>query len=240
MMVAPAAAAPRADAIEQACAVGREDRDPGRSAVRLMLRNDCWALASPICASAAATWRALASCHVGRLRRANSCREAGGHGRARSSASSPAPRRAAAWRWATISLRPRCLWPSRSRSSAASNKCPKQLPLPVVPDAGADRANVDHGQHQQQPQPLRALHVRDEVLDRLGIGEVALERGLRQQQMIANQPGDRLGLGLVEPEAAGKAPARPRRPVRCGRRRGPWRCRAAAPRHRARGATRSA
>ena len=41
----------------------------------------------------------------------------------------------------------------------------------------------------------------DEILDRLGIGEVALERGRRHQQMIAHQPGDGLGLGRVEPEA---------------------------------------
>ena len=34
----------------------------------------------------------------------------------------------------------------------------QQLPLPVVPGARPDRANVDHGEDQQQPQPLRALH----------------------------------------------------------------------------------
>ena len=78
---------------------------------------------------------------------------------------------------------------------------PQQRPLPLVPHARADGADVDHGQDQQQPQPLRALHLADEILDRLGVGEVALERGRRQQEMIADQPRHGLGLGRIEPEA---------------------------------------
>ena len=78
---------------------------------------------------------------------------------------------------------------------------PQQQPLPFVPHARPDRADVDDGQDQQQPQPLRALHLGDEILDRLGVGEVALERGRRHQQMMAHQPGDGLGLGRIEPEA---------------------------------------
>ncbi len=54
---------------------------------------------------------------------------------------------------------------------------PQQLPLPVVPGPRPDRSYVDHGQHQQQSQPFRALHRRGEVVDRLGIGQVALEGG---------------------------------------------------------------
>ena len=45
----------------------------------------------------------------------------------------------------------------------------------------------------------------DEIVDRLGIGEVALERGRRHQQVIAHQPGDRLGLGRRSGRAAGRA-----------------------------------
>jgi hypothetical protein len=53
----------------------------------------------------------------------------------------------------------------------------QKRPLPFVPDAGAHRANVDHRQDQQEAEPLRALHLPCEILDRLGIGEVALESG---------------------------------------------------------------
>ena len=42
----------------------------------------------------------------------------------------------------------------------------QQLALPAVPDAGTDRADVGDGQHQQQLQPLRALHDVGEVADR--------------------------------------------------------------------------
>ncbi len=78
---------------------------------------------------------------------------------------------------------------------------PQQLPLPVVPGPRTDRANVDHGQHQQQPQPLGTLHRADEIVDRLGVGQVALEGGGAHQQMVAHQPGDGLGFGRIEAEA---------------------------------------
>ena len=45
----------------------------------------------------------------------------------------------------------------------------------------------------------------DEILDRLGVGEVALEGGRRHQQMMADQPGDGLGLGRRRARSAGKA-----------------------------------
>ena len=79
----------------------------------------------------------------------------------------------------------------------------EQLPLPAVPDAGADRADVDDRQHQQQAQPLGALYRFGEIEDRLEVRQVALERGVGHQEVIADQPGDRLGLG------AGQAEARP-------------------------------
>ncbi len=47
--------------------------------------------------------------------------------------------------------------------------------LPFVPHLGSDGANIDDGQDQQEPESLRALHLAHEILDRLGVGEVALE-----------------------------------------------------------------
>ena len=82
-------------------------------------------------------------------------------------------------------------------------QCAQQLALPAVPDARTHRADIDHGQHQQQFQALGALHHGGKIGDGLVIGEVALERGGRHQQVIAHQPGDLLGLrlGHAEPRA---------------------------------------
>ena len=55
---------PGADAVEQALAVGREHADPGRAAAASSSATT-FGTASPICASAEATCRALASCHSG-------------------------------------------------------------------------------------------------------------------------------------------------------------------------------
>ncbi len=77
----------------------------------------------------------------------------------------------------------------------------QQLPFPLVPRPRPDRANIDHGQHQQQSQSFRALHRSSEIVDRLGVGKVALERRGGHQQVVAHQPRDGLGLGRVEPEA---------------------------------------
>ena len=63
--------------------------------------------------------------------------------------------------------------------------------------------------------------------------QVALERGRGHQQVVADQPGDRLRLGGRQAEARARAARRPRRPAPNGRRRGPWRCRGAGPRRRA-------
>ena len=80
-------------------------------------------------------------------------------------------------------------------------KLTQQLPFPAVPGSGADRTDIDDGQHHQVPQSLEALHFGDEILDRLGIGQVALLCGGAHQQVVADQPGDQLGLVLVEAEA---------------------------------------
>ncbi len=82
----------------------------------------------------------------------------------------------------------------------------QQLPLPAVPHAGADRADIDDRQHQQQPQPLGALHHLGEIEDRLEVRQVALERRRRHQQMEAHQPGDGLGLGRRQAEARAQPP----------------------------------
>jgi len=82
--------------------------------------------------------------------------------------------------------------------------------LPIAPDAGADRADVDDGQRQQQAQTLWALHLADEVVDRLGVGEIALERSGGQQEVMADEPGDRLGFRRVEAEPRAE-PQRDRR-----------------------------
>ncbi len=83
---------------------------------------------------------------------------------------------------------------------ASVEQSAQQLALPAVPGARPDRADVDDGEHEQQPQPLEALHVADEVLDRLGVGEIALEGGSGHQEVPAHQPGDGLGLGRTEAE----------------------------------------
>ncbi len=45
----------------------------------------------------------------------------------------------------------------------------QECALPLAPHAGANRSNIDHGEDQQQPQPFRALHLMDEILDRFGV-----------------------------------------------------------------------
>jgi len=52
----------------------------------------------------------------------------------------------------------------------------------------AHRADIDDGEHQQQPQPFRAGDGAGEIEDGLEVGQVALERGVRHQQMVADQP----------------------------------------------------
>ncbi len=77
----------------------------------------------------------------------------------------------------------------------------EQLALPAVPDSRPDRADVDHGQHQQLAQPLEALHLGNEVEDRLRVGQVALERRSAHQQVMTHQPGDQRGFFLAQAEA---------------------------------------
>ncbi len=71
----------------------------------------------------------------------------------------------------------------------------QQLPLPAVPDRRADGADIGDREAEQQAQAFWALHRLGEVHHRLRIGDVALERRGRHQQVPAHQPGDRFGLG---------------------------------------------
>ena len=80
-------------------------------------------------------------------------------------------------------------------------KLAQQLPLPAVPRAGTDRADIDRSEDGEMAQPFVALHVTDEILDRLGIGQVAFLRGVAHQQMVAHQPRDHLGFAFGEAEA---------------------------------------
>ena len=163
--------------------------------------DDARATASPICASAFATCRALASCHLERLGQPIAVGQAPRVGARPRASSSRARRQAAACRASTSSVRPRCLWPSRSRSSAASNKVRRstrfqsfQVPGPTARMSTTVRISSSRSRS-------GLCTCADEILDRLGIGEVALERGRGHQQMMADQPGDGLGLGGVEAEA---------------------------------------
>ena len=118
--------------------------------------------------------------------------------------------------------------PAGQHLGDARVKLAQQRRLPAVPDLRRHRAHVGDGQHQQQPQPLRRLDGVGEVENGLGVVDVALERGLAQQQMMQHQPGDRFGLLGASGPARARPPARSRRRARNDRRRGPWRCRAAA------------
>ena len=71
----------------------------------------------------------------------------------------------------------------------------EQLPLPAVPHAGADCADIDDGQRKEEAQAFGRLHRFDEIHDRLVIRQVALERGCRHQQVPADEPRDGLGFG---------------------------------------------
>ena len=80
----------------------------------------------------------------------------------------------------------------------------QQLSLPAVPDTRSHRANIHHGQAQQQAQPFGALHHIDEIEDCLIVRQIALEGGGRHQQMVSHQPGDRLRLRRGQAQARAK------------------------------------
>ena len=84
---------------------------------------------------------------------------------------------------------------------------PQKLALPAVPDAGADRADVADGEHQEQLQPLHRLHDLGEIEDGAAVGQVARLGDARHGEVLFDQPGDELGLVRREPEP-GAEPAR--------------------------------
>ena len=78
---------------------------------------------------------------------------------------------------------------------------PQQLAFPIVPDAGADRADVADRQDEQQPQPLDRLHERRKRLDRPPVAEVAPLCGVGHDEMVFDQPDDDVRLGRRELKA---------------------------------------
>ena len=77
----------------------------------------------------------------------------------------------------------------------------QQLTLPAVPDARPHCADINDGQHQQQAEPLWRLHDAGKVEHGLEVRQIALERGRRHQQMLANEPGNGFGFSRRQPEA---------------------------------------
>ena len=69
----------------------------------------------------------------------------------------------------------------------------QQLALPAVPHTGANRADVDNGEDEQQTQPLRRLYDAGKVEHSLKVRQIALEGGRGHQQMLAHQPGHGFG-----------------------------------------------
>ena len=78
--------------------------------------------------------------------------------------------------------------------------------FPAVPHAGADGADIDHGQDQQQAQPFRAGNGFSKIQDGLEIGKVTLEGGAAHQQVMFHQPGHGFGLFLAQPQPRAQAP----------------------------------
>ena len=76
-----------------------------------------------------------------------------------------------------------------------------QFGLPVVPDAGADRADVADRQDEQHFQPFERLHLMREGEDRLAVAKIAPLRRIGHDEMVFDEPGDGLGLGVAEAKA---------------------------------------
>ena len=73
-----------------------------------------------------------------------------------------------------------------------------QYGFPVVPCVRADAADIADGQHTQQIKPFDGLHSLGKVPHGARIGNIAFLRHIRHQQVVADQPFDRVDLGLVE------------------------------------------
>ena len=82
----------------------------------------------------------------------------------------------------------------------------QQLPLPAVPDAGADGADIDDGQGEQKPQALHRLHGRRQRLRRLRVGEVAPLRHVRHDEVLLDEPDDAIGVGRRQAEPRRELP----------------------------------
>ena len=84
--------------------------------------------------------------------------------------------------------------PTRQHFGDTPVKFAEQRRFPAIPDLAADRAHIGHRQHQQQPEPFRALHNLGNVQDCLWVFNVPAEGCFADQQMMQHQPGNRLGL----------------------------------------------
>ena len=81
----------------------------------------------------------------------------------------------------------------------------QKLAFPAVPRARPDRADIDRGEDCEIAQALEALHLAGEILDRLGVGEIALLRGAAHEKVMEHQPGDQFGLASVHSETRAQA-----------------------------------
>ena len=77
----------------------------------------------------------------------------------------------------------------------------QELPLPAIPDIGADGADIGDRQQQQQPKALGRLNDLGKVRDRLGIVKIAAKCRRAEQQMMPDQPGDGLDLVLAQAQS---------------------------------------
>ena len=74
----------------------------------------------------------------------------------------------------------------------------QQLAFPAVPGRRSHRADIGHGQDQQQLQALGRLHHIGEIENGLEVVEIAHLCGLAHQEMMADEPGHGFGLGCRE------------------------------------------
>ena len=77
----------------------------------------------------------------------------------------------------------------------------QQLPFPAVPDAGSNRANIDHRQDQKLAEPFDAFHLAGKILDSFEIRQIPLESNRRHQQMVADQPCHKFGFVRLQPQS---------------------------------------
>ncbi len=106
-------------------------------------------------------------------------------------------------------------------------KVAQQLTLPAIPHAGANGANVRHGQDKQKAQSLEVADPFGELGDGLRVGDVTALRGIAHLEVIADEPGRSSASSSGSPRAAALRRAPAWRPRSAGRL-CPCRCRVGA------------